>query len=121
MKITEIRNSASAVVEAKLFKPEPAQKKEAELITDKMDISLPSNNWQKDILLSALDMLESSIQTNEESHPLSKMENSPIDTFEEALIELNFIKSKKFLDEASGAQANIKAEDILSLFVEDAA
>jgi hypothetical protein len=50
------------------------------------------------------------------SHPLSKSENAPIESFEEALIELGYFKSPFFKVNASAAQANLKNQDILYLF-----
>lgn len=121
MKITEIRPSNLQSIEAKAFKPELAEKKAIDNTSkDTMDLSANSINWQKDILLSALDMLESEIYANDQA-PLDKIENRPIETYEEALIELRYFKSEKFTEEASQAQANISAEDILHLFVEEAA
>lgn len=120
MKITEIRPSNLQNIEAKVFKPELTEKPQVSVAKDKIELSQPNSNWQKDILLSALDMLESKISIDND-YPLDKIENRPIETFEEALIELQFIKTNRFKEEASSAQANISAEDILSLFIEDAA
>ena len=72
-------------------------------------------NWQNDILLSAIDKLENSIQMDD-IHPLSKRDSEPIETYEQALIELNFVKTPKFVQEAYGAQANLNPQDILYLF-----
>ena len=121
MKVTEIRTASTPSLDAVPFKPEVAKKKEAEVLKDKVELTTNSPiNWQKDILLSALDMLENTIKTDE-GFPLDKIENRPIETFEEAIRELAFLRTSKFRTEAVQAQANISAADVLSLFVEDAA
>ncbi len=121
MKVTEIRQAPIQAIDVKSFKPDViAKAKPEKAIADKIDLSSDSVNWQKDILLSALDMLEDKISVDSD-YPLDRVENKPIETFDEALIELNFLKSAKFRNEASAAQANISAADILSLFIEEAA
>ncbi|OGU17710.1 MAG: hypothetical protein A2X61_04395 [Ignavibacteria bacterium GWB2_35_12] len=75
-------------------------------------------SWQKDILLSAIDKLENSIQMDD-IHPLSRRDAAPIETYEEALIELNYVKSPKFAQEAFGAQANLNPEDVMYLFTSE--
>lgn len=121
MKITEIRPQGTPAVEVRTFQPEKIEKKSQQnIIMDKVEISSENVNWQKDILLNALEMIESKV-AREVEHPLDKVENRPIETFDEALIELRFLNTDKFAKEALSAQANIKAEDILSLFIEEAA
>lgn len=80
------------------------------------NIPSPPINWQKNILIDALEKLEDNIQVDN-SHPLDYSKNAPIETYKEAIKELKFIKTQKFLDEASNAQANININDVLSLFV----
>lgn len=75
-------------------------------------------SWQKDILLSAINKLENNIQMDD-IHPLSRRDSAPIETYEQALIELNFVKSPKFVQEAYGAQANLNPQDIMYLFTGD--
>jgi len=121
MKVTEIRTPGALAIEAIPFKPELAPKKElSDLQKDKVQLSSSPINWQKDILLSALDMLENKIK-NDDGFPLDKLENRPIETFEEALKELAFLRTNKFRNEASAAQANINPADVVSLFLEEAA
>jgi len=62
---------------------------------DKLDINQNNGNWQKDILLDALSMIENNIQLDN-NNPLDKMENQPIETYEEALMELNWVKTPFF-------------------------
>ncbi len=75
-------------------------------------------SWQKDILLSAINKLENSIQMDD-IHPLSRRDAAPIETYEEALIELNYIKSPKFAQEAYQAQANLNPQDVMYLFTSE--
>jgi hypothetical protein len=75
-----------------------------------------STAWQKDILMDAISNLENNVQMDN-THPLSKSINAPIESFREALVELSFIKTPKFLDEALAAQANVNPENVLALFV----
>ncbi len=122
MKITDIRNKPVQTYQPVEILLDEQKKNQSKTIQDKVEISSASSNWQKDILLSALDMLENNIHVdNNTIHPLDKSQNQPIETFEEALIELNFLKTEKFSKEASSAQANIKARDVASLFLEEAA
>lgn len=77
----------------------------------------PYSSWQKNILLSAIEKLENNHQMDN-SHPLSKADNVPIETFEEALIELSYFKTNIFRDDAGTAQANLHPENVVSLFTE---
>lgn len=118
MNITEIRT-----IDAKPFIPRelrPEEKKSviSKNIDDKIEISNNNISWQNDILLSALEMLENNKQMDN-NHPLDRIGNQPIENFDEALEELKFLQSDKFKLNASGAQANINAIDILSLFVSE--
>jgi hypothetical protein len=91
-----------------------------EKIEKKDDSNINSSNktnWQKNILLSALDNLEDKIQTAN-NHPLGRISNSPIETNEEALIELSFLNTPIYREQASKAQANIVAEDVFALFAD---
>jgi hypothetical protein len=82
------------------------------------DVQLPYTKWQKDIMLSAINKLENNMQMDD-IHPLSRADSAPIDTYQEALIELSYTKSSTFKKQASAAQANLKPEDVLSLFLSD--
>ncbi len=104
---------------------EPASAKGLEDITKTVkkenavsDVHLPYTKWQKDIMLSAIKKLENNIQVDD-IHPLSRADSAPIDTYQEALIELSHTQSPTFAEQASGAQANLKPEDVLSLFLSD--
>ncbi len=77
----------------------------------------PFSSWQKDILLDVIGMLENNMQV-ENSHPLSKAEAKPIDTFEEAILELANVNSEQFAQDASQAQANLDPQSVLELFLE---
>ncbi len=118
MNISEIRTA-----EAKPFIPRELRADEKKIANskinlDKVDISNNSISWQNDILLSALDMLENNIQLDN-NHPLDRLGNQPIDNFDEALLELRFLQTDTFKNQASSAQANINAADVLSLFLNE--
>ncbi|TAL69812.1 MAG: hypothetical protein EPN82_04100 [Bacteroidetes bacterium] len=87
----------------------------AKTSTDKQKQNANFTSWQKDILLTALEKLENNIQV-EDIHPLSRRDAAPIETHDEALNELNFVKSNQFVQEAYGAQANLNPQDIMYLF-----
>jgi hypothetical protein len=119
MKITNIKPAQyDAYQPIELKKSDPKQV--SVNIEDKMEVSGNKANWQKNILLDALSTIENNIQLDN-SHPLDRIENQPIETFDQALIELNFIHSPFFKAQASGAQANLKPQDILYLFKDEAA
>lgn len=125
MKITDIRSNSLQDLNLPVFRPEEININNLSKTdkSDKLKISnssseVASAQWQKDILMSALDNLENNIQIDD-NHPLGKISNAPIETFEEALIELSFLNSPKFKFQASQAQANLKAEDVLYLFKEE--
>lgn len=82
------------------------------------DVSMPSPAWQKSILLQALDKLENNKQLDD-IHPLDRQESSPIDSYEEALIELGFVKNNTSPSDLFGAQANLNPQSILSLFISE--
>ncbi len=116
MKITDIS--------AKNYQPyEPKELKKSDVLktnnqkSDKLEINQTPTNWQKEILLDALAMIENNIQLDN-SKPLDKVENQPIETYDEALIELNWINTPFFKAQALGAQANLEAKDILYLFLD---
>lgn len=125
MKITDIRNNSTQDANLHAYKPEELKNINFNKIdkSDKLNISTQANEtassqWQRDILLTAIEKMENNLQIDD-NHPLGKVSNAPIETFEEALIELSFLKSDKYQNTASLAQANIKAEDIFYLFKEE--
>lgn len=115
MQIKEVTLANIENYEAEQIKPSFIAKhsKNKEIKLNKS--STPSLAWQKDILMNAIEMLENNIQMDN-THPLSQPMNAPIETFHEALIELSFIKTPKFREEALAAQANVNVENILTLF-----
>jgi hypothetical protein len=122
MKITDIRTNDPQDARLPLFRPEEINfnktgnlKKEDSLNIEKKSSESSSTQWQKEILLSALDDLENNIQ-DDDNHPLGKLSNAPIETYDEALIELSFLKTPKFVTTASEAQANLTADDVMYLF-----
>ncbi|MBI5326362.1 MAG: hypothetical protein HZB41_13995 [Ignavibacteriae bacterium] len=85
---------------------------------DKPNQNQNLSRWQKDILLTALEKLENIIQMDD-IHPLSRQNAAPIETYQEAIKELEFVKSPKFSSEAYGAQANLNPQDVMFLFTGD--
>jgi hypothetical protein len=75
-------------------------------------------SWKKKILLDALDVLENKMQVDN-NHPLSSEDYAPIESFEEALIELSFLRDTSFKRDASAAQANVNPSAILELFADE--
>lgn len=118
MNISEIRTSGVANYEP--FAPAKIDAKKVADNNEKVTLANEKTNetWQKNILLDALDSIESSL-VKDNSHPLDLAANAPIESFDEALIELNFIKTPLFKKYASQAQANIRAEDVVALFADE--
>lgn len=118
MQIREITNPQANAMEYSTLKPKEITSKTEKSIDANPTDSASVTAWQKDILMQALDKLENNMHVDN-SLPLNKQASGPIESFDEALIELSFTKTPFFRREASAAQANIKAEDILSLFTEN--
>jgi len=116
MKVTDINSKNYTVYEPKELKKSDLKQLNKNN-QDKLEINQAPTNWQKEILLDALTMIENNIQLDN-NKPLDKLENQPIETFDEALIELNWLKTPFFKAQALGAQANIEAKDVLYLFVD---
>ncbi len=118
MNISEIRTSGVGTYEPYNPVQVDAKKVAEQKQVDSLKVDKSNEAWQKNILLDALDSIESSI-TKTESHPLDAAANAPIESFDEALIELNFIKTPMFAKYASQAQANINPEDVVALFADE--
>ncbi len=118
MNITEIRDSGSKPYDLSLFDAIQSESIKTTEPVKKESKPVASTSWQKKILLDALDKLENNIQLDD-SNPLDKLNNTPIESYEEALIELSFIKSPFFNKHASQAQANINANDVMYLFANE--
>jgi hypothetical protein len=78
---------------------------------------LKMNKWQQDILINAMDKLINNIQLDN-SHPLGKAENQPLENYKEAMDVLSEMNSESLRNFGSKAQANISAETFLQLVVE---
>lgn len=118
MNITEIRESGSKQYDLSLFE---AIQSESIIETESVKneyTTKDSTSRQKKILLDALDKLENNLHLDD-SNPLDKLKNTPIESYEEALIELSFIKSPFFKIHASQAQANVNTNDVMYLFVDE--
>ncbi len=118
MEISEIKSLIQEVSSSKTLKQAQSKQIDSSEILSAKESKSSMNSWQKDILLDAISMLENNKQLDD-SHPLDKSANIPIETFEEALMELSFINTDTFAKEAIGAQANLSGEDILYLFTEE--
>lgn len=125
MNVTKISNGITNVPNLNNYQPKELAKADSGKVIlktkiDEMDsVDIKQKNiWQKDILLSALDKLENNIHL-ENNHPLDFERNQPIETFEEALIELSFVRTPLFKAEALNAQANISPSSIWELFIDE--
>jgi len=125
MNITEIRNPGIKTVDYTKFSPNSAEEamKQATVstnknnITDKNDVAKPKN-WNKEVLMQGLDFLENKIQMANTGLLLDKAENRPIESFEEAMAELSFVRTELFKSQASNAQANISPQVVFDLLTE---
>ncbi|GAB1372456.1 hypothetical protein MASR1M45_25180 [Candidatus Kapaibacterium sp.] len=75
------------------------------------------STWQKDVLTNAIDKLLNNIQLDN-SHPLGRLENQPIETYREAIAVLEEMSSESLRNFGSQAQANVSAESFLNLVME---
>lgn len=75
------------------------------------------NEWNLDILSNAIDKLANSLQMSN-NHPLSLVENYPIENFAEAWKELKKLKSEILSKDGKDAQANLEAIRLIDLFVD---
>lgn len=120
MDISEIKSFVSVLPQIKSNpknKEQESTSNTRNVSKDKIEISSPNQKWQNDILIDVLNRLENSKQLDD-SHPLDRVENSPIETFEEAVFELKFLQNEKYYSQFGPAQANLSPESVLSLFVE---
>ncbi|NLO19412.1 MAG: hypothetical protein GX121_05980 [Ignavibacteria bacterium] len=121
MEIREIWNSPLTQLDLAGNKPSKTQTEQTQKeIKDTKTISTAESPeslsaWQKDILLDVVNKLENNTQVNN-NHPLGKANYEPIESLEEALIELAYIKSPFFKQHALETQANLTAEQVLPLF-----
>ncbi len=117
MNITNIKES-SGKYDFDLFN---AIQSESKPLKNEENIDNKSNapvSWQKDILLDALKTLENNIQLDN-SNPLDRTENSPIESFSEAQIELNFIDAELFRKEGLEVHSNLNYAQVAYLFVNE--
>lgn len=117
MKLDSIASSVPNILDPRDLKPQQAKAKEVKNESNFKKDSANITNWQKDILLSAINDLENNIQPDN-SHPLTRSDYRPIDSYQEALVELKFLNNSTFKSEAGSAQANLSGQDVVSLFTE---
>lgn len=92
--------------------------KKTSSIDDLKQITEKPTSWQKDILLTALDKLESGLAAKE-SDTLSLNSAPPLENFQEALKELKSLVDNNFKEYVSQAQSNLTPQDILYLFEDE--
>lgn len=115
LKGLDIKNYVPEEIEKEVASKLPKEAKTDKIDPKEAEITM---NWQRDILLDALEKLENTVQPDN-NHPLDTQANQPIETFEEALVELRFVENPKFVTEAAKAQANINANSVIELFAEE--
>lgn len=115
MEIRSIKNILNKIedIKSKQFRKEETVAIGYKEQKDILDLS----DWQKSVVDIALKYLENKNQVDN-NHPLSQGRFRQIQTLEEALKELEETKKAKFKEEGIKAQANIKPEEILSLFIQ---
>lgn len=117
MKVTDIRYQPVNPIETKAFRNAEVLKKSETVLNNSSVKVVQDPSWQKNILLDAIQNLENNIQTDN-NHPLSRADYAPIESLDEAMIELAWFKTPFFQAQGVEAQANLTAEDIAALFVE---
>jgi hypothetical protein len=118
MKITNTQNNLLSNFNSNLLNLSETTKKSSDKSFSTIENAQTISSWQKDIIQQTIEKLENT-QLVENNHPLSKTQNAPIETFEEALNVLNYFKSTFYKSEASAVQANLEPKDISSLFTEN--
>lgn len=118
MNITTIKHQPLSVRDnlafknAEVIKKSDINKEEAKPNTAK------DTRWQQNILLDVITSLENNLQTDN-NHPLGRADYRPIEDLQEALDQLPFFATDTFRSQASAAQANLRAEDVVALFSEN--
>ena len=128
MNITNISNAKSLNFDFPKFAPTELKQKDAvnfnQQILDKNEVKFDNNspskstNWQHEILLQGLEILENKIQMSNNSILLDKPENQPIESFDEAIRELKLINKDVLFATGSQAQANISHQVVFELLTE---
>ncbi|MFP4528877.1 MAG: hypothetical protein ACLFQX_10025 [Candidatus Kapaibacterium sp.] len=112
MNVTSIGSYGTTAYEPMTY---PTVEQQTATTSSTTESTAPTTDWQKDILLTAINDLENTLQLDD-SHPLDREGNTPIETLDEALIEASMLNSPTYQEEAAGAQANLSGEDVLYLF-----
>lgn len=119
MQVTDIRSGGNYdqfLVESLIFGKASKTAKVEETSNNTAPITNKPNAWQKDILLTALDKLENTVSNDAKTTPLNYATAAPLDSYQDALQELQSLVSNNFEQYASKAQANLTPQDILYLF-----
>lgn len=118
MEITQIKHNPMSGIDSESIKTFEALQNVSKTQAIEETFEPSSISWKKKILLDALDVLEDNIQVDN-NHPLSREGYMPIESYEEALIELNFLQDSTFRKDASASQANANPAFVLELFADE--
>ena len=118
MEVTQINHSPVSTMDFDSIRTFEALQDISKTQIDEEKIEPSPQSWKKKILLDALDVLEDNIQVDN-NHPLSREGYIPIESYEEALIEINFLQDSTFKSNASATQANINPASVLELFADE--
>lgn len=116
MKVTEIKSTEikSQEIQAKSLKDKQIESKVIQ--KDKLEINTKSYSPINALLIDKLELLENNKQLDN-TNPLDRPENAPIESFEEAVKVLNLFKSNISPIDLLNAQANLINENVLDLFI----
>ncbi|MGC8747422.1 MAG: hypothetical protein ACP5RR_00890 [Candidatus Kapaibacteriota bacterium] len=116
MEVKSIKNTLNPTENVELKEMKKIETQNPGMKNQTKDI-LELTDWQQSVVEIALKYLENKSQM-ENNHPLSQSRFKQIQTLEEALKELEETRTDKFKEEALNAQANIRPEDIVTLFTQ---
>jgi hypothetical protein len=93
-------------------------KESKDIVNYKVTDILPENKIANSTFLDeALKLMVNNLQSNN-NHPLSKIDNMPIENYNEALNVLKQVSVKDIKVNGIASQANINLNDVLQLFLE---
>ncbi len=118
MKVTEIKSSELITTEIQAKSKKDIAVETRNIQKDKLEIKSPTQSQSTEILLKSIEKLENTKHLDN-IHPLDRMENTPIETFQEALAEVQILKSRSSSDLLFKTQANLLNKNVLSLFISE--
>ncbi|MGA2296486.1 MAG: hypothetical protein ABSG15_02955 [FCB group bacterium] len=116
MEVKGITDSSISSFRIENLKTNEAVKETLNENTDAQNSDTSNSTLKNNLLSDTINKLENNIHMND-IHPLDNKSSLPINSFKEAINELNFIKTDKFKTEALFVHANINPGEILDLFV----